>query len=441
MKKSIFLIALLLLNSAWSQSIVAADALVSASVERLRSSAQAVIQQLDQTASINSFQIRQHLLVLISELEHSALTVETKTFKDLDKQQQELFKNIENAISEAQRAATASIDQAGLIAKNLESTVARLPLTDKSPRVLKIRPDHLLSPSGADSVRIVVEGNLLAYGPATLQMGGDKCNLASQTDTALAFMCPASTFKTSDTFKNVGGSLVVADYKEFWMKVRQVFRSYEPVKNYRSLVVAVPPKLGIYTLEVGYQVQSPLSKPASAPFESGNPHCTGEQSHSRNFSAQNGPGFTIVPGSVTFQENSGNQQRSMAGPLDFTPSGFRMQSTLRNGGICCPYIPLTSTHACFDARAWMGGTVSWLESTTVTTQKVENGQTGDVVWGSDIGLTLPDQLSYFKLTVSQIDGSKPLVIQRDDSQRWFKVERNEKILKISPRQLEQALKL
>lgn len=443
MKKRLVMVACLLATRVCqAQGAIGADMAVGSMVEKLKSAAQDIIHQLDQTASVNSFQIRQHLLVLISELEHAALTVEDKLFKDLDKQQQNLFKGAENTIAEAKRATTASLVEAGKIAKDLESAVARLPLADKSPRVTTIRPDHLLSPSTAAPVRIVVEGNFLGYGPATFEVDKQACSLATQTDTMLAFLCPAVLFKTAGTFKNIGGSLVVADRKEFWERIRHVFRHYEPKKNYRTLAVAVPPTLGTYTLEVGYSADTQQTKPANGRFDSGNPHCTGQRNYSLNYSVQHGAGHSIVPGSVSFHETTGNGERSMAGPLDFTPAGFRMQSTIKNSGDCGPEIPFSGgKRAFYDARAWLGGNVNWTEVVTVTTQKVDTSPSAPVIWGSDIVLNLPDRLSYFKVTVHQVDGSKPIVINADNTQRWFKVERAGNVLKISPRQLEDALKL
>jgi hypothetical protein len=424
-----------------AQGIIAADMAVSSIVEKLRAAAQDVIQQLGQVASVNSFQIRQHVLLAISEMEHSALTIETKTFKDIDSTQQSLFRNVESTIAEARRAATASLQDANKIALNVESAVARLPLASKSPRVTNIRPDHLLSPSASQPVRLIVEGNFLAYGPSTLTMDKQDCPIASQTDTSLVFLCPATIFRTADSFRNVTGSLTVADYKEFWERIKGVFRHYDPKKIYRSLVVAVPPKIGTYSLEVNYNTQTQTTIASSAPFDSGNPHCTGQRDYSNIYSVQHGAGYSIVPGSITFAESSGNAERSMAGPLDFTPAGFRMQSTIKNSGSCGPDLPFGAGRSWYDARAWMAGTVSWTEVITNTVAKQETVQSGDITWGSDIAIILPSQLNWLKLTITQIDGTKPVVIGEDNNQRWFKVQRAGNVLKISPRQVEEALKL
>lgn len=435
------LMCLVISTTCNAQTGVGADVAVATMVDNLRRAAQDIIQQLDQAASVNSFQIRQHLLVTISEVEHAALTIEDKTFKDLDQQQQDLFKGAENTIAVAKAATNASLEKLGSIAKDVESAVARLPLADKTPRVKNIRPDHLLSPVANAPVRLVVEGNFLAYGPAKLDMQNQPCTLVSQTDAVLAFHCSANLFKTADAFKNVAGSLVVADRKEFWEGLRSVFRNYEPKKNYRSLVVAVPPILGTYILEVGYANDLQQPKPVSAVFHSGNRHCQEQSNYSLNYSVQNGPGYSIIPGSVSFTETSGNGDRSITGPLDFSPNGFRMQSTLKNSGDCGPKIPFTDRRIFYDGRAWSGGVVAWTEVTTVTAQKVESSSPAPLLWGSDIVLNLPDKLSYFKLFIQQIDGSKPVVINADNTQPWFKVEKTNRVLKISPRQLEDALKL
>ncbi|WP_296953027.1 hypothetical protein [uncultured Massilia sp.] len=441
MKRLLGLTGLFISTMCSAQGTPGADMVVANVVDNLKRAAQDIIHQLDQTASVNSFQIRQHLLVTISEVEHAALTVQDKTFKDLDKQQQALFQGAENTIAAAKAATTAPLDKLGDISKTVENAVARLPLADKSPRIARIRPDHLLAPTGAAPVRLVVEGSFLAYGPARLEMDGQSCTLASQTDAMLAFHCPASTFATVDGFRNVTGSLVVADRKEFWERVKHVFRNYEAKKNYRSLVVAVPPKLGDYALEVGYASDTQEPRAASAPFESGNPHCVGQRDYSLNYAVQNGPAYTILPGSVTFTATSGNGERSMAGPLDFTPKGFRMQATLKNGGDCGPRLPFSSSRAWYDARAWLGGTVAWTEVRTVTAQKVDAAPPTPLLWGSDVVLDLPERLSYFKLSIRQVDGSKPIVINADNTQRWFKVEKTDRVLKISPRQVEDALRL
>lgn len=442
MKKLLFLIGIFGSAACNAQALIGADMAVGSMVNNLKSAAQDIIHQLNQTASVNSFQIRQHLLVTISELEHAALTVQDKSFKDLDKQQQNLFKGAENTIAAAKSATTAPLEKLDQIAKNIESSVARLPLADKSPRVSIIRPDHLLSPNTTAPVRLVIEGNFLAYGPARLEMEKQTCTLVTQTDTALAFHCPSSMFITADTFKNITGRLVVADRKDFWEKVKTVFRNYAPEKSYRSLVVAVPPILGTYTVELSYATDTVNTKPAAGVFDSGNPHCTGQRNYSLNYSVQNGGGYSIVPGSVTFTPTSSNGENSMAGPLDFTPTGFRMQSTLKNTGTCGPDIPFSGGQKLYyDGRAWLGGNVTWTEFTTVTTQKTETSIKAPLFWGSDVVLNLPDKLSFFKLNVQQVDGAKPIVINADNTQRWFKVEKTDKVLKVSPRQLEDALKL
>jgi hypothetical protein len=115
---------------------------------------------------------------------------------------------------------------------------------------------------------------------------------------------------------------------------------------------------------------------------------------------------------------------------------------LQNDGNCGPNLPFGGGRAWFDARAWLTGNVLWTETRTVKTRKEDDISSGALTWGKDVAIPLPPGLISFALTVTQIDGSSPIVIDKDNSLRWFKVDLdNEKnILLIRPRNVEEAMR-
>lgn len=120
---------------------------VSSLVGTLRSAALDIVRELDKAVGVNSFQIRQHLLLVVSELEHAALTLEGKVFKDLDATQQAFFRNVESTVNEASRAANQPIDKLDAVAKTLATAVERIPLADGSPPNPAIHTDLCRSSS------------------------------------------------------------------------------------------------------------------------------------------------------------------------------------------------------------------------------------------------------------------------------------------------------
>lgn len=151
----------------------------------------------------------------------------------------------------------------------------------------------------------------------------------------------------------VSGNLVVDDVQTFWEKVKNVFRHYDPKKQYRVLIQAVPELLGSAELYVQFEETVEEFADRSAPLNASNNHCEGEREHGPfTFSVQGGPEWNIVrvrpAGAVS---HPGNQQRSVNGPFDLTPKGFRFMAKLKNGGDCGPYRPLSSDRFWVDARA------------------------------------------------------------------------------------------
>lgn len=422
---------------------LAAGMTVGSIVGTLRGAALDIIRELDKTVGVNSFQIRQHLLLVVSELEHSALTLEGKLFKDLDISQQAFFRNIEGAINEASNATNQPLDKLDGIAKTLATSVERLPLTDGSPRVLRSTPSYVVTKLEIAETRVSFEGSRLNYGPPTLKFGNIECRLAGHTDVRVDFICPSALFRTVASVTPVTGNLVVDDVETFWAKAKNVFRHYDPKKQYRVLVQGVPEVLGVATLYTQHEEIEEEFSDRSAPLNASNNHCQNETEHGPfTYSVQGGPDWSIVPGSARWGgESSGNQQRSVSGPLDLTSKGFRFMAKLKNGGDCGPYKPFSSDRLWVDARAWIGGNVLWRESRQISVKKQSDLSIGTLKWGQDVAIPLPDKLMAFRLTVRQMDGSAPIVIDKDNSLRWFRVDHDtaKHTLVIRPRSIEDAL--
>jgi ABC-type multidrug transport system fused ATPase/permease subunit len=450
MKKIVQVIILFLIASIFASiapakqnfaSSIGTDQVVSSIVEKLRTSAIDVIQELQVAVGVNSFQIRQSLLLMISEIEHGALTLQNKVFKNLNRTQQDLFRNAEFAIWEAKQAADKPLDSLNNTTQILVTALERLPLVDKSPRVLRASPLFLVSKEGSGTTVISVTGSRLNYDAPSLTINNIKCTVAGRTDIKLDFVCPNSIIKAESSVVPLSGALIVGDVKSFWQKLKKLFRYYREEKRYQLLIQVVPQNLGTYTLHTINEQDIEERAERSAPISAANDHCQGERTHGPfTFSVLGGPEWSIVPGSVRWGgETSGNRGRDLQGPFDVTPKGFRYMVKLQNGGSC---VKAFGEIVSYDARAWLSGNVLWTETRTVKARKEDDIASGALIWGKDVAIALPPGLISFALTVSQIDGSSPIVIDKDNSLRWFKVDLDteKNILLIRPRNVEEAMR-
>lgn len=408
---------------------------VDAAAQSIRDNANAVIQQLEQSFAISSFRARQDIAFLVAEIDHVAERQRGRLFRDLDRQERQLFVDANNLLIEARRHAGTTLAEAEKVVQTVESGIARLPFADRSPRVLRASPNYLLGRSAGAPVTIKVEGSQLGFGPATLKAGGQACAQSAQTEVALTFQCPASLFQAAGEPRTVTADLQLVMPRSLWGRL--LFRK-PGRKAYKIQTVVVPNRMGSYSIEGAFRVSDRIANQRTGLIDAANPHCAGERTHGPfRFTPANG--FQIDPESVRLGSVRGsNRQASVLGPNDVTSAGFYYNMKLKNGGDC---VKVLGRIVSYDARAWHSQNVHWTDVRTEETERPLELPAGELRWGEDVALPLPQNVSWFRLSINQIDGEKRVVTDRSETNDWFSVDMDaeRRTLVIRPRQLSQAL--
>jgi hypothetical protein len=319
-----------------------------------------------------------------------------------------------------------------------------LPFADKSPIITDINPKYIISNTPSSEIIATFDGFNLSYGEPKLYFDNNPCRLGTLSTTSIQFLCDRNIFQSNSRFLPRIGSLVVRDYEDFWRKLKAQFADYAPQKTFSVLVMAAPPKMGDFRVEATYKVYEQQFAEQSGQIEARNQHCEGGREHGPyNFSVLGGPEWSIVGGSIRAGgEMTGNQERDLRGPFDVTSQGFRYMVWLRNGGQCrrvCTFgIGCIGEH---DKRAWKRQEIFWKEMRTVARSETREIGAGELSWGSDVVLAMPEDLESYRVLISQIDGSQQIVVSEDNSRLWFRVsvDQSGRQLLIRPRSIEEVL--
>lgn len=421
-------------------STLATGVAVDNTIQSIKSSAQDVIRQLEESVGISSFRARQDLAFLISELDYFSNQHRGKIFSDLNATEKRFLTDANNLVMNAGREARKTIGAAGGVAQTMESGLARLPLADKSPRVFRSSPEYLLSQGASGTVQITAQGSLLTSGKKpTVKVGGQTCAAIGATETALTFNCPAHLFKATSSIQPVSATLEMEIARPWYTALWGSLTGSKPrTKKYQLLSYVVPPTLGSFALQGVAQSEATESEQITDKVEASNEHCQGERRHGP-FRFTPRAGWRIVRESIREgDEISGNRDRSLDGPLEVSESGFVYYANLQNGGSCSPSIfGLRSK----DARAWITKRMHWTEVKTVTRDAPFTLPPGVLAWGRDVLLQLPPSMKQITLTVDQFNGEKKVITGDDARQSWFTVDLDPSrtVLVIRPRSLADAM--
>lgn len=413
---------------------------IDSTIQSIKNSAIEVIQQLESTVGISSFRARQDMAFLISELDYFANQHRGKLFSELNATEKRFVTDANNLVLSAGREARKTIGAAEGVAQTMESGLARLPLADKSPRVLRSSPEYILSQSGNGDVQIRAQGSLLSSGRNPIvKVAGKACKPIGATDTVLTFNCPSDAFKATISVEPVSASLVMEVARPWYRALWDTLTGAKPpTKEYRLLSYVVPPTIGTYKLQGVASSEATESEEITDRVEASNAHCQGERRHGP-FRFTPKAGWKIVRDSIREgAEVSGNRDRSLEGPLEVTENGFVYYAKLKNGGSCSPNIFGVQSK---DARAWINRRIHWIEVKTVTRDTPFEQPPGTLVWGRDISLQLPPNMKQITLTVEQFNGEKKVVTGDDSRPDWFTVDidPSRTVLVIRPRTLSDAM--
>ncbi len=409
---------------------LAVDATIGSAARTIRDNANAVIQQLEQSVGISSFRARQDLAYLIAETDYVASKQQGELFRNLDRQERQLFVDANNLILKARREADGSVKGVQTVAETLESGLGRLPFADKSPRVQRSYPAYLVSQTEGGTVQVEARGSLLGVGESGLKIGNDRCAPVGKTETALTFACPGGPFASDGRPKTVSADLSLTVPRGFMDQL--LFRPAR-TKTYRLMTVVMPPRLGQFTVEGGYETTVRETQPRTGDIRAQNNHCQRERTHGP-FRFSTTPGWSIDPASIALGGvHSSNRGVTVLGPDEVATSGFYYTLKLANGGRCFM--------GAMDARASRHQDVTWTEYRDVPREAALALPGGDLSWGTDAAIAVPDGLKWFRITVAQMDGQSRVITDRSEANDWFSVDHDaaRRTIVIRPRSLTEAM--
>lgn len=414
---------------------IAGSAVVGTLVDSLEQSVASTIQRIDDTVSNNSFRTRQHLEILLSQLDSIADNQRDKTFSQLDQTQQAAFLNIKNSIEQLARLERVTANDAQKTSLTVGTAIGNLPLGNTVPRVIDYSPSYVLAsrPGVAPGIVVSISGMLLGEGVPKLVMNDRDCEILSKTETALQFNCAAENWGAPDTVKNISGQLTVYQKNGFF---RSLFGKSSIPRIYKLVVFAVPMSMGSYSLTAVKKVGKSRTNQRTQEFASHNDHCAGSREILFPFNGT--PGWLIDPASIKVN-CSASQASRCDGLRNIATTSFGYMGRVVNYGTCAPRI--FGQRAYVDARGAVFGSVGWVETQPYDELVTEDMGGGTLEWDKAVRIPLQAGTQSVSLTVKQIDGKSVIVTSDDLGQSWYtvKFDRQSQFLLVTPRSLDVAM--
>lgn len=318
---------------------IAGSLAISDLITQLRNALISVSGKISSDVSRNSFEVREHIALLIQLVDQLGQSLIGKTFDQLDEKQRAIFLNINNSVVQMQNAASVTIAQVDDVVARTNDAFGTLPFSDRIPRVLRYGPAYVVglapgaNPVKASDVPITVSGSWLGVGEPKLAFGGTPCQLQGKTETSLSFNCPLSAFVSGSKVESISGSLTVFREKTFWEDIKSVFVEVPTEIDYKLAMFAVPQTMGTY--KVSATVATSTTEEAirqTQDFYHSNGHCEGPAYPVWTVNAT--AGWKIDVNSIQVHELTKNGDTQNHGAFNRTENGFQMGGIVRNEGSC-----------------------------------------------------------------------------------------------------------
>ncbi|WP_427501807.1 hypothetical protein ACQE3E_23510 (plasmid) [Methylomonas sp. MED-D] len=400
---------------------IAGSLAVSDLITQLRNSLISVSDKISSDVSRNSFEVREHIALLIQLIDQLGQSLIGKTFEQLDKEQRAIFLNINNSVVQMQNAASVTLVQVDDIVARTNDAFGTLPGADRNPRVLRYGPAYVVGiapetkPAAGSDIPVNVSGSWLGIGEPLLAFGGTPCRLQGKTETSLSFNCPLSAFVSGSKVESFSGNLTVFREKTFWEDIKNVFVEVPTRLDYKLAIFTVPQTMGTYkvsaivatsnTEEVIRQTQD---------FYHSNGHCEGRANPVWTVNATTG--WKIDVNSIQVHENTKNGDSQNHGAFNRTENGFQMGGIVRNEGTCVGPFK--------DARGWLGVRATYREYRTIDGTANAGPWSGVLEWGKDVPVTLPNNAKSFRVEVMRVDGRLLVDESAPQNRGWHTIEYN-----------------
>ena len=408
---------------------LAAGILVSQVVQNLAETVSGVIASLEASMGTSLFQTRQHLQLLIDQLQVVADGSMDKFFGELDSAEQKVFRDVTlqlNALRELEQVTASHVAE---ITTNTSSAIVNLPFAKRYPVVFNYDPLFVRGDGtpNTDYVSIEVSGALLSSHDPYLTISDDtRCRRSRRTDTTLAFLCDKHLFTAGDTIGTVTGRLYVYERQTWlasWFKKRREY-------SYDISINTIPTVLGHAVISATTRSTTLSRRPRAQDFSHWNGHCS-STTHPR-FAFNAGDGWRIDETSIRHTCNS--SRRSLCnGIRDVTALSFSYSCTVTNTASCGPLWR--------DERGHCGGRVEWEEVQPHEVMEDIALGTRELFWDTETLIELPAGTVSVRIIVDKADGTRRIITTTDSRDAWLNVDVNleDRQIIIRPVDLERAM--
>ncbi|MBB4859455.1 hypothetical protein HNO88_002784 [Novosphingobium chloroacetimidivorans] len=406
---------------------------VSSVISSFRDAVSSLIDNTDDAVSANTFRTRQHLQILLGQVNAMAQGTLDKTFSQLTAAEQQVFKDVGNQIYQLQSLEKVTAQDVRKTTYAVSSSLDKLPFVKGTPMVMEYAPVYVISKTNADkgAVAITIQGSSLGTGEAQYTVAGKPCQKTTQITTSITFNCPASLFTATSEVTPIVGELTVPRTLTWWETIKGWFGNVAAPTKYTLAVNVIPTRLGEYTVKAVVSTQVVSTQDRAQEFKDGNGHCKGDRTKLFEFNST-GPEWNIYSNSVRAVCDSSKSSRCL-GIQNLTSQSFGYMSKIANHGSCGPFYK--------DARGTVWGTAYWTEYKTTDGTAQQDAASGELNWAKSVMVKLPDNVKSVSISVKQIDGAEPIVIDGDSTSPWFSTEfqKDTKLLIIKPKKLTEAL--
>lgn len=415
------------INALAQTEIFSSEILVENIVSDITDDLKQVINQLETTGTITSFNIRSNLLIILDNIKILGDELLGKTFGELSDAQKQFFERSNVLIKESLSGINITVDKVDGIVSSMGEALSRVPGVDGRPFVTKYSPSYVLI--GGDSYSISVHGSLIGNGEPSLYFGKEMCEVKTKTERLLEFNCPKNIFKSSENW--ISGILSVTT-KKAWNDIFSDAKKY----NYNLSLRAIDNTLGEYSLNVFVKKIGEVRKNRSQPNSYRNAHCQGERTMVWTYNPAGGCKIDVQ--SVTVSHSTSSQS-SYNGVQNLSENGFQVVGVVRNNGTCAPRI--LGQRAYVDGRGSLNVTANWVDICQEEKEIELESESGELTWKKQKSFQMPTNTTRFVLTIRQINGEE-IVVNGTDSQKWFDVDYDPKgkIAIIRPKSLNAAFK-
>lgn len=423
-------------NSAHSQTgleVFAAGQTVNSIIDRLKGSANEVIHNAGTEFGNGAFATRQNAEILIQQLNAMMIEFEGKTFRDLDAAQQRFFVNTRNTLEQMKRATKYSVAQAEGLVAQADNMLGTLPGANKTARVTGFSPRYVVASAKSAPITVTVNGSWLGSGEPTLSLNRRACERLQKTEPKLIFSC----LMPSVSGKQVAYQklhLTTVDRPSFWERVLSWFGSEPDKRPYELAIAVVPQTLGSFSAEVRTKAAKIEEAPRTETVYSANEHCQGTRTYAWTINAREGWRIKDRPTTQLLGDSDAVDE----GVQDWSPTGFRLRGQAKNNGQCIDLV----LEKVRDGRGHVRIQANWIEFRSVDDEANAPLQIGDIFWGKERSIRLPDSTTFVAIQSELLNGQRCAGSSLDQADcAWYglSIDVPNRLLIIRPKDVDEAL--